>query len=148
MHQGFLDTSLSKAAPASVTPGPASVLKNPHPPAAVPESFSGREVTEFSSSEVGETNGRADDNDHAANIAFENNYTDFQQINRDLVDIHKRGDGAFLAMNVLLATVYSETLQDQGDLSMMLASLLQLNADMDSQIAKYQDFLDSSPEST
>ena len=76
--------------------------------------------------------------------SFESNYADFQRILQDLTDLHERGDSTVLSMNVNFATAYAETLQDQGELSMMLATLFELNAEMDGQIAAYQEFFGSS----
>ena len=49
-------------------------------------------------------------------------------------------------MKVEFASANAETLQDKGDLSMVLESLYDLTADLDSQMAEYDAFLGSSCE--
>ena len=79
----------------------------------------------------------------AEKAKFEDNYANFRRIIRDLSDAHNRGDSDFLAMKVEFASANAETLLDHGDLSMVLESLHDLTADLDSQMAEYEAFLKS-----
>ena len=72
---------------------------------------------------------------------FETNLETFENTIRDLEDMHQRSESALLDLNVRLSTAYSETLEDQADLSIFLGSLFDLGADFDTLIAEYQEFL-------
>ena len=78
--------------------------------------------------------------------SFEDDYSDFQLMIRDLTDVHERNDNAILELKVLLASAYAETLQDRGDLAMFLGDVGDLNAELDDQIAEYEEFLSAFPE--
>lgn len=73
--------------------------------------------------------------------SFEDAYSDFQQLLQGLTDFRERGDTAFLGMNVDFSTAYGETLQDQGNLFMMFTDLYGVRAELDQQIAQYENFL-------
>lgn len=132
------------APPASVTPGPNSATK---PPVSTNGTYGLATGAGGGREEMNTIDPVPMDISPAKDLnsmeSFGSNYTEFQNIIQELKDIHERGDSAILSMNVLLATAYAETLQDQGDLSMFLASLSQLNIDMDDQIAEYEEFVGS-----
>ena len=81
----------------------------------------------------------------AGKAKFEDNHVEFRRSIADLEDVHRRGDRDFLAMKVEFETAHAETLQDQGELSMLLGSVFELVADLDLQINEYDEFLGSFP---
>ena len=74
--------------------------------------------------------------------SFEDQFSDFQRLIRELTTNQQRGDDEFLSMNVDFRTSYTSTLEDQGDLMLMLEGLYTLSSEMDQQIAEYQAFVE------
>lgn len=135
--RGYL-ASTDAAPPASVTPGFPSGHKTNRSIPAAPIPTGNDAAAVFSTFE-----GSNERILPAEKATFEDNYAEFQRIIQDLSDSHKRGDSEFSGLTTAFVTAYADTLQDQGELSTILASLYELNSDLDCQIAEYDAFLES-----
>ena len=125
--------------PASVTPGPASTQKVNRPTPIAPNPTGQDAAAAFSTFE-----GANERILPAGKANFEDNHVEFRRRIADLEDAHQRGDRKFLDMQVEFEISHAETLQDQGELSMLLGSVFELVADLDLQINEYDEFLGSS----